>query len=110
MRASCSGVASVWKRAFHSAAGRRGSLRARGGLVSPAPASLIQSARQLRQAGKPIKVDVLRIVAMAQVAHQAAERGGGHRIGQGIERRRGIAGTGCRIRIHGNHSLGFSVA
>jgi hypothetical protein len=48
---------------------------------------------------------------MAQVAHEAAERGGGHRIGQGIERvGGGIAGGRCRIRIHGNHSLGFSVA
>ncbi|KAJ8136541.1 hypothetical protein OY671_010246, partial [Metschnikowia pulcherrima] len=63
------------------------------GLVDPVGQAVAAEARQAHQ------IDVSRIVAVAQMAHQAAERGGGHRIGQGIERvGGGIAGTGCRIR------------
>ena len=38
------------------------------------------------EAREPHQINVLRIVAVAQVPHQMAERGSGLRIGQGIER------------------------
>jgi hypothetical protein len=48
------------------------------------------------KAGKAHEVDVLRIMAMAQVAHQAAKGGGGMGIVQRVQRIGSI-----RIHIHG---------
>ncbi len=46
---------------------------------------------------QPHQLDILRIVAMAQMAHQPAERGGGHGIVQPVER---VGGGSVCIRIH----------
>jgi hypothetical protein len=72
--------------AFPFAAGKPWIASRAAALSSGAPASTIQSAGQLRQSGQAHQIDVLRIVAMAQVAHQAAERGGGHGIVDLVER------------------------
>ena len=49
------------------------------------------------KAGQPHQIDVLRIMPMAQVPDETAERGSGHGIGKFIE---GIAGCYFCIRIH----------
>ena len=48
------------------------------------------------EAGKAHQVDVLRIVAVAQVAHQLAESGRGHGVGQLVER---IGGHGILVLV-----------
>ena len=62
----------------HLARGRFAQRRA--GLDDPVGQTIAAEAREAHQ------IDVLRIVAVAQVPHQMAERGSGLRIGQGVER------------------------
>ncbi len=59
---------------------------ARGGLVEGG-AGLHDPVREAiaAKAGKAHQLDVLRVVSMAQMPDEAAERGGRHRIGQFIK-------------------------
>ena len=79
MRASCSGVASLWYFAFHSSKGmpwmsaRLGLVAGETGIADPVGKAVAAEACKAHQ------LDVLRIVAMLEVAHQSAESrcGGG---------------------------------
>ena len=61
------------------------------GVVDPVSKTIAAKAR------KPHQIDVLRIMPMAQVPDETAERGSGHSIGKLIE---SIAGCHFCIRIH----------